>query len=291
MILTGEEGKRLLAARGVSVAGEGAALGRMAIRLDRDRRCHALVVERDGKPLSLSIDPFTGLLAFVLRRAAKHLAVPEEGRVSFEALVRVLYALALSDALRVEIDPVLARADGTIAAGEVAMEFDRIARFRHPEWAEYGERLPGTAAEQAFMRLGAVAAEPDPQGRIVAVVSGAGLMMTVLDMLTAMKATVRCVVDMQGLPLQGIEVMRSIFENAGRMSPKITLIGGRFQAPVADRFAEAVIAANKLAPLTGRVVTWIAGNRAPEAQAMFAAAGFEPHDDMRAALAAVAEDR
>ena len=62
----------------------------------------------------------------------------------------------------------------------------------------------------------------------------------------------------------------------------------RSQAPVADRFAEAVIAANKLAPLTGRVVTWIAGNRAPEAQAMFAAAGFEPHDDMRAALAAVA---
>ena len=291
MILTGEESRRLLAARGVSVAGEGAPLGRISIRLDRDRRCHALVAERGGNALSLSIDPFTGLLAFVLRRAAKHLAVPEEGRVSFEALVRVLYVLALSDALRVEIDPVLARADGAIAAGNVAIEFDRIARFRHPEWAEYGERLPGTEAEQAFMRLGAVAAEPDPHGRIVAVVSGAGLMMTVLDMLTAMKATVRCVVDMQGLPLQGVEVMRSIFENAGRMSPKITLIGGRFQSPVADRIAEAVIAANKLAPLTGRVVTWIAGNRAPEAQAMFAAAGFEPHDDMRAALAAVAKDR
>lgn len=291
MILTDEESRRLLAAHGVAVAGEGAVLGRLSMRLDRDRRCHALIVERNGKTLSLSVDPFTGLLAFTLRRVAKHLAVPEQGRASFEALVRALYALALADTLRIEIDPLVMRADGTAAAGQAAMEFDRIARFRHPEWTEYGERLPGSEVEQAFMRLGAVAAEPDPKGRVVAVVSGAGLMMTVLDMLTAAKATVRCVVDMQGLPLQGVEVMRNIFENVDRMTPQITLIGGRFQAPVADRFAEAVIAANKLAPLTGRVVTWIAGNRAPEAQVMFAQAGFEPHDDMRAALAAVAADR
>lgn len=291
MLLTGEESGRLLAARGVAVGGDGVPLGRLSMRLDRDRRCHALVVERDGKALSLTVDPFTGLLGFVVRRAAKHLAVPEEGRTSFEALIRALYAVALSDALKIEIDPVLVGKDGAVAAGTAVVEFDRIARFRHPEWAEYGERLPGSDVEQAFMRLGAVAAEPDPKGRIVAVVSGAGLMMTVLDMLTAMKASTRCVVDMQGLPLQGVEVMRKIFANAGGMSPKTILIAGRFQAPVADRFAEAVIEANKLAPLTGRVVTWIAGNRAPEAQVMFKAAGFEPHDDMRDALAAVAEGR
>ena len=53
------------------------------------------------------------------------------------------------------------------------------------------------------------------KGPVVAVVSGAGLMMTGLDMLTAKKASTRCVVDMQGLPLQGVEVMRKIFANAG----------------------------------------------------------------------------
>ncbi|MFO0996069.1 MAG: hypothetical protein U1F33_05240 [Alphaproteobacteria bacterium] len=171
--------------------------------------------------------------------------------------------------------------------GNARAELDRTAAFRHPEWAAYGERLPGTEIEQAFRRVGAIAAEIDPAGTIVAVLSGAGLMMTVLDMLTAMKASVRCIVDMQGLPLQGERGMRPIVENAARMGPRVTFIGGRFQAPVAHIFAETVTGVHRSTPLVGRVVTWIAGNRAEEAQALFRSEGFVTHDDMRSALAAV----
>jgi len=49
----------------------------------------------------------------------------------------------------------------------------------------------------------------DPEGDVVAVVSGAGLMMASLDALVDMGAKMRCVVDMAGTPF-GIETQRDV---------------------------------------------------------------------------------
>lgn len=296
MILTETESRELLRAHGLRIPEVVAAVGdkktRLVAALDRDRRCHVLqATNASGLLLSQPIDPFIGLSPFVARRLAGHLGLPETARAAIERLVEGLYALLQRDGVRIELDRLSPGDSGEIAVGCVHVELDRTAAFRHPEWKPYGERLPGTAIEQAFRRVGAVAAEIDPDGTIVAVVSGAGIMMTVLDMLTAMKASVRCIVDMQGLPLQGERGMRPIVENAAKMNPHVTFIGGRFQAPVAHLFAETVTSVHRSTPIVGQVVTWIAGNMAAEAQALFRAEGFTTHDDMRAAMAAVAAAR
>lgn len=293
MILTDAESKDLLRARGLVVrdadgqAGDRAA--RLIARLDRDGRCHVFeATNGSGAVIRQPVDSLIGMTPFVARRLTRHLALAEPARPAAERLIDGLYALLLSDSVRIVLDHMTVGDSGALHIGCASVELDRTASFRHPEWQPYGERLPGTAIEQAFRRVGAIAAEIDPAGTIVAVLSGAGIMMTVLDMLTAMKASVRCVVDMQGLPLQGERGMRPIIENAAAMGPRVTFIGGRFQAPVAHIFTGTVTAVHRTTPLVGRVVTWIAGNRAAEAQALFRAEGFATHDDMRTALEAVA---
>lgn len=291
MILSETESKALLRAHGVAVRDAAPFAGEQGLRLvatiDRDRRCPLIhATNALGSALSQPIDPFVGLMPFVTRRLAHHLGLEESTRGAFAHLIDIVHALLGADGVRIELDRVVVKGSGDVHIGSARVELDSAALFRHPEWTSYGERLPGTAIEQAFRRVGAIAAEIDPNGTIVAVVSGAGIMMTVLDMLTAMKASVRCIVDMQGLPLQGERGMRPIVENAAAMNPRVTLIGGRFQAPVAHLFAETVASVHRSTPLAGQVVTWIAGNMAAEALALFTAQGFATHDDMRTALAA-----
>ena len=290
MLLDDAESAALLAGKGALPA-DGATLaksdlgadGSLAIALDRDRRGHVVRLARiDGARLAHFVEPAAALPGFLARRATQHLRYSGEAARAFALALAASYALVLDDALAVE-----ARLrQGRVIGARVVL--DATARFRHPEWALYGERLEGTAEEVPFRRIGAVACVPDPAAKIVAVLSGAGLMMTTLDMLTARGARVRCVIDMQGLPLQGIEGMAPIFELVGRMKPAVTLIGGRFMAPVAHEFAAAVIAANCKAPLTGQVITWLAGNRAEDGQILFAEAGFRRVDDYPAAIAATA---
>ena len=308
MLLDDAESTALLAGKGALPAdaatralGDAGADGTLAISLDRDRRGHVVRLARiagagiagsriagaridgagiDGSRLAHFVEPATALPGFLARRAAQYLGYSGEAAQLSARALAASYALVLDDAFSVE-----ARlCQGRITGARVVL--DATARFRHPEWAPYGERLEGTAEEAPFRRIGAVACVPDPGAKIVAVLSGAGLMMTTLDMLTARGARVRCVIDMQGLPLQGVEGMAPIFELVGRMKPAVTLIGGRFMAPVAHEFAAAVIAANRKAPLTGQVITWLAGNRAEDGQILFAEAGFRRVDDYPAAIAA-----
>ncbi len=256
----------------------------LSVALDRDRRGHVVRVAASGKaPLSQFLEPMVAMPAYLARRAARHLGLEGGAAEAFARSIAAAHGAMMADAIAVEAH----LAGGAVASAAVTL--DATARFRHPDWAAYGERPEGTAEEIPFRKVGAVACVPDPGAKIVAVLSGAGLMMTTLDMLTARGGRVRCVVDLQGLPLQGAAGMTPIFTLVAAMTPEVTLIGGRFMAPVAHDFAAAVIAANQASPLTGRVITWVAGNRAEEAQEMFAKAGFARLDDFPAAIdAAVA---
>ena len=282
MRLDPTESRDYLARRGAPLAdGEGGAV--LSVTLDRDRRGHLVHVSMPGQaPLSQFLEPLAAMPAYLARRAVRYLRLEGDAAEALGASIAAAHGAMMADALTVE-----ARLSGG-AIASAAVTLDAAARFRHPEWAPYGERPEGTAEEIPFRKVGAVACVPDPAGKVVAVLSGAGLMMTTLDMLTARGARVRCVVDLQGLPLQGAAGMTPIFSLVAAMKPEVTLIGGRFMAPVAHDFAAAVIAANQASPLTGRVITWVAGNRAEEAQEMFAKAGFARMDDYPAAISAAA---
>lgn len=286
MILPDSLARRLLAKHGVAWAEAGAPCGSLAVALDRDGRRHNFIARRGdgaGEPLYQAIDPLTGLMPFAGRRMGGLLGL------SLDGMLAGLYGLALAeDALNVVIDPLLVNGVGEARAGGVRIEVDPMAGFRHPEWAEHALARAGTPFERALFEVGTIAAEVDAGGTLAGVVSGAGLMMASLDIFTALGARVRCMVDMQGVPLQGEEGMRRLIEPVARLGPDVVFIGGRFQAPVAQGFARAVLAVHGKTPLRGRVFTWVAGNTADEAMALFKDAGFEVFGELRDAIEASA---
>ncbi len=284
MILPQSLARQLLAKHGVAWGEAGTPSGSLSIALDRDGRRHNVIAKRTddaGEPLSQPIDPLTGLMPFVGRRVSGALGLP------LGDMLTGLYGLALAeDALSVVIAPLLVKGESEVLAGGARIEVDPMAEFRHPEWAEHQIVRIGTPFERALYEAGAVAAEIDPAGTLAGVVSGAGLMMASLDIFTNLGARVRCMVDMQGVPLQGEAGMRRLIEPVAALGPDTVFIGGRFQAPVALGFARAVLAVHGKTPLSGRVFAWIAGNTADEAMALFQGAGFQVFAELRDALEA-----
>lgn len=275
------------------------------VALDRDARGHRITLTESGPDSgpdsgSLSgaasaapraqvmVDPLTGPLAHHGRRLAGALALTGAPGKALGDLVGRLYALALAeDAIQLRVDPVEIDDSGALACRGAGFGLDRMAEFRHPTWRDLPIEAPGTPLERQLLAAGAVAAEIDPAGDIAGVVSGAGLMMASLDILVARGGRVRLMVDMQGLPLQGAEKLAPLIEPAAALRPKVMFYAGRFNAPVTDGFARTVVEIHRKLAVESPVYTWVDGNKVPEAQAVFAEAGFTVCDTLEGALADV----
>jgi succinyl-CoA synthetase beta subunit len=175
-----------------------------------------------------------------------------------------------------------------VVAADAKVSLDERAAWRHPAWSEFERVEPGTETERAVLCAGGVAAEVDPEGDVVAVMSGAGLMMATLDMMAARGIRVRCVIDMAGTPLGGSAGLIPIFRAVAAMRPKVTFVNVYFHTALADSFARGVLGAHETAPLSGKLILRLVGRRAEEGRRLLAPLGFESHEGLAAAVAAVA---
>lgn len=271
----------------------------LAVTIDRDTRCHTLLASPEGgveveavapeRILRLAVDPVMGLRPFMVRRIIRFLGAPEESAKPLAATVRALYDLAVrEDATLAEINPLALNADGRVIAADAKVSLDDRAAYRHPDWSEFEHPEPGTDVERAILRAGGVAAEVDPEGDVVGVISGAGLMMATLDMMVAHGIRVRCVIDMGGTPLGSSEGLIPIFQAAAAMRPRVTFINAYFHTALADSFARGVLGAAETAPLSGRLILRLVGRRSEEGRQLLAPLGFATHEDLMEAIRAVA---
>jgi succinyl-CoA synthetase beta subunit len=271
----------------------------LAVTIDRDARRHTLLASPEGgvdieavapeRILRLPVDPVMGLRPFMVRHVVRFLGAPEEAAKPLGATVQALHDLAVrEDATLAEINPLALTADGRVVAADAKVSLDDRAAYRHPDWSEFERVESGTEAERAVFRAGGVAAEVDPDGDVVGVISGAGLMMATLDMMVAHGIRVRCVIDMGGTPLGGSEGLIPIFQAAAVMRPRVTFINAYFHTALADSFARGVLGAAETAPLSGRLILRLVGRRSEEGRRLLAPLGFETHGDLMEAIRAVA---
>ncbi len=271
----------------------------LAVAIDRDASRRVILaspaggVDIEAAPgemvLRLPVDPLIGVLPFMARRGVRFLGPPAAAARELGAVVSALYELAVAeDAELAEINPLAVTARGAVIAADAKLRLDARARFRHADWAELRPPETGSEIERAIRRAGGAAAELDPEGDVVGVISGAGLMMATLDLMVALGIRVRCVIDMGGTPLGGAEGLVPIFEAVAAMRPKVTFINAYFHTALADSFARGVIGAAERQPLKGRVILRLVGREAEAGRRLLAPLGFEAHDDLEASLAAVA---
>jgi len=275
----------------------------LSVFVDRDARGYALLASRRGgidvesvpkaEIFKVSVDPLTGLRPFTVRRLLTFLQIPAALRERAAAAITQLYATAVAeDAELVEVNPLVITADGLVVAGDAKMIVDGNASFRHPGWRELTLADEGSPVERAVAAAGGTAVEIDPQGRLVGVVSGAGLMMATLDLFVAEDARVRCMVDLGGAALADPRGIVPIFSAMARLRPDVLFVNAYFQTVLADGFAQAIVDAHRAVTLPGRVVVRLKGRNGDAAKAILAPLGFEIveelGDGIRAAARALA---
>lgn len=268
----------------------------LAVTIDRDRRCPVMIASPSGgmdieavdrdRILRLPIDPLLGFRAFHGTRIARFL---DGGALAptFAETAEALYRLAMAqDAELVEVNPLVVAGDAVIAA-DAKIVLDDNARFRQTGHAQADGASGASALEARIAEAGAVGVEIDADGDVVAVVSGAGLMMATLDLLRSAGLKVRAVVDLGGTVLAGGEGLRRVLAAVAPLKPRITFINAFLQTALCDVFADSLAAAHAGTALAGKVVVRLKGRRAEAGQARLEPLGFTVHEDLRPAIGAL----
>jgi succinyl-CoA synthetase beta subunit len=273
----------------------------LALAIDRDRRCLTLLVAAhggvdveelpDGSLARIAIDPLLGLRDFHVAAALRSAGLEEGQRPALAGVVRSLHRLAIGeDAELVEINPLVITGGGDVIAADAKIVLDDNAAFRRKpldEEVSPAHHTGRSLLEAEIAASGAVGVEVDPHGELVAVVSGAGLMMATLDLLCEQGLPVRCAVDLGGTVLAGGEVLSRVFEAVGAARPRITFLNAFMQTALCDEFARMLLDAHLRKPLSGRIVVRLKGRNADTGRDLLARQGFEVYEDLAPAVQAL----
>ena len=156
--------------------------------------------ETPEKLARLHVDPLTGLLPFHARRLCFAADIPADEVKQVTAIIdRAYQAFVETDAMLVEINPLIVTPDGTVRALDSKYTVDDNALFRHPDIAEMRDTTAANAQEQLarekgvnFVKLeneGWVPGSPQPKPAhwfdgardIGTLANGAGLAMSTID--------------------------------------------------------------------------------------------------------------
>lgn len=252
--------------------------------VDRDIGMPVLLVSADGgidiesvtseRILRQRVDPLIGLQPFMVERLVRGLGLTGDAAASFRCIVAQVYAALLSeDAELIEINPLGLTVDGTFIAADAKVGLDEDAVFRH---AGRRAQPAGTAFERAARKLDVIGVEIGRNGRIAAIMNGAGLTMATLDEIIALGGEISGVVELHGATMHGPDRIADVIECVLReLDPAIILVNIHFQFRSLETVAEGVVRAmGRFPALTpDRLVLRLRGEKEAEARAILAACG------------------
>lgn len=117
---------------------------------------------------------------------ADYLELPAKSFVLADYVRRLHRCFIESDALLIEINPLILTTDDRLVAGDAKLRLDSAARFRHPDWD-----FAAMGTDTNFVSL-------DPSGHIGTVANGAGLAMETVDSLRFAGLSVANFLDIGG---------------------------------------------------------------------------------------------
>jgi succinyl-CoA synthetase beta subunit len=141
--------------------------------------------ETPEKLARLHVDPLTGLLPFHARRLCFAAGIPADEVKQVTAIIERSYqAFIETDAMLVEINPLIVTPDGIVRALDSKYTVDDNALFRHPDIAEMRDVEAADPQEQLAREKGVNFVKLDG-GDIGTLANGAGLAMSTLDVVAA----------------------------------------------------------------------------------------------------------
>lgn len=204
-------------------------------------------------------------------RIAEYFGLEEKEFLLGELLEKVYACFIQSDALLLEINPLILTKDGDLIAGDCKMTLDDAAAFRHPEWAF--ERPAGSTN---FVTL-------NPKGTVATIANGAGLAMATVDAVKAVGLEPANFLDIGGgATVDGIvKSFKSILDFPCVTAIVINIFGGIVRC---DDVAVAILEAQKQFSHLPKLYIRLSGTRSEEATKLLADANLPLYSDLPAAL-------
>jgi succinyl-CoA synthetase beta subunit len=210
-------------------------------------------------------------------KLAEYFDLPDKTFVLQEFVKKLYDCFIKSDAVLLEINPLIYTNDGSFIAGDCKIELDDAASFRHPEWHFEQEQ-----SETNFVTL-------DEHGEVATIANGAGLAM----------ATVDAVADAGLKPANFLDIggganeasVLAAFERIVKY-PNIQVIIINIFAGITrcDEIAKAVIAAKAHIPDLPPLYIRLAGTNFEQAVALLAAEQIPTLATLEQCIAAAREE-
>ncbi|HEX8624177.1 MAG TPA: ADP-forming succinate--CoA ligase subunit beta [Allosphingosinicella sp.] len=304
-IQTGAEGKqvnRLYVTDGVDIAKE----YYLALLVDRGSGRVAMVASTEGgmdieavahdtpeKIETITIDPGQGFMPHHGRALAFALGLEGEQNKQGQKLARQLYdAFVALDCAMLEINPLVATADGKMLVLDAKMSFDSNAEFRHPEYESLRDETEEDPMEVEASKFDLAYIKLD--GNIGCMVNGAGLAMATMDIIKLNGAEPANFCDVGGGANKEkvTAAFKIILSDPAVKGILVNIFGGIMRC---DIIAEGIIAAAKEVDLKVPLVVRLEGTNVEEGKRILADSGLAivPANDLgdaaRKIVAAVKE--
>jgi succinyl-CoA synthetase beta subunit len=156
-----------------------------------------VAAEAPEKLARLHVDPLVGFQPFHARRLLYGARVPaEQHRQAADIMARAYRAFVETDAMLVEINPLIVTPDGELRALDAKYTVDDNALFRHPDIAEMRDLAALDPQERLARERGVTYVKLD--GAVGIVGNGAGLVMSTLDVVAQAGGTPANFLDVGG---------------------------------------------------------------------------------------------
>jgi len=157
----------------------------------------AVAVDHPDKLARLHLDPAIGLEPFFVRRLLYAAGVPkDEHKGVGDVIAKAFRMYQDSDAMLVEVNPLVITGDGAVVAADAKVTIDDNALFRHPDIADMRDTAAADPQEQMARERQVTYVKLD--GTIGILGNGAGLVMSTLDVVDQVGGTPANFLDVGG---------------------------------------------------------------------------------------------
>lgn len=216
----------------------------LAVALDRDQRCPVLIAGAEGgidveesRPVSIPIHPLGGWPPYAERRLQSALGVrPEVGAKVGEVARKLVAAFHAYEAELMEINPLGLTPDGRLIALDGKVTIDPSARRSLPiALASRQHADPFLERCKELYVNGALC-----DGDIAMVVSGAGLLMATVDLVTDLGGRPGVLIDLGAALFRDPAYVTETVRMVSGYKPKVMLFNYNLQLAQCDRIAAAI---------------------------------------------------
>jgi succinyl-CoA synthetase beta subunit len=157
----------------------------------------AVAVDHPDKLARIHLNPAIGLQPYFVRRLLWAAGVPKaEHRAVGDVIVKAYEMYRGTDAMLVEVNPLVITAEGAVVAADAKVTIDDNALFRHPDIAEMRDTEAADPQEQMARERDVTYVKLD--GTIGILGNGAGLVMSTLDVVDQVGGTPANFLDVGG---------------------------------------------------------------------------------------------